>query len=289
MLQVRQQSSHIIACGDGVQVFDAGSAQLLNDLTAVQALCGDSGAAKAFRSVAYSGNVLAAGLAGGVVVWDPRTPDPVAVVSPPAAASTAGVSSFQTAWLRDPTCVAVQLDDWKLVAAFNDRAAAQPERNAQQQQQQLLPACAVAGPSEAPAGLYQALVAVFDMRAVPAASGATGAPWSRPLLALPSADPINCLRFHEGLILTGHSGRDCSLRSFEAPAQSVAGVVAVRGGSIEAPVPQQGGSLPPSGGGAAEGETVFGQADSDPRRRRAAKPAKPLKKLPNNNRFARRR
>ena len=72
---------YIVTCGDGVHIFDAGSAQLLHDLTipanmesvvsSSAASCRGSGAADhwtqwdpneaSFRCVAYSGSVLAAG------------------------------------------------------------------------------------------------------------------------------------------------------------------------------------------------------------------------------------
>ena len=75
-LEVQPQSGYIVTCGDGVHIFDAGSAQLLHDLHVPNEIEHhvlsharfNGGAAHSwdpddasFRCVAYSGSVLAAG------------------------------------------------------------------------------------------------------------------------------------------------------------------------------------------------------------------------------------
>ena len=154
-----------------------------------------------YCSVAYSGSVLAASLGRQAVVFDPRFAAAVGTVrapatvsfpasSAPASASTSMSAHGVTADFSGARCVALALDDWKLAAAFN-----------------------------APAASGNGVVAVYDMRAVPASRGPGG--WSRersvPLLVLPAPARINTVKFHNQFLLAGLAGAECGMWEFMAP------------------------------------------------------------------------
>jgi hypothetical protein len=108
------------------------------------------------------GSLLAAGGVGGIVsLWDVRAARLVACLQ-------AGTGA----------CGGLQLDDWKLVAAFDDDC-----------------------------------VVVHDIRAV----AATGRFQQEPLLSLPTEGRVTALRFCSSVLLAAVEGRPCVSWSFEAP------------------------------------------------------------------------
>ncbi|KAG1659163.1 hypothetical protein FOA52_007544 [Chlamydomonas sp. UWO 241] len=228
-LAVAPDSGRVVSCGDGVHVWDVGTMELLHDLGLPDSLIeeGSSDAAPpSFLCVSHFGSVLAAGTSNGsVVLWDVRCADAIGVIRLPmqprlrvcgGAASGWAVGSAEGPGVLLPTewadVSAVQLDDWKLVVAFNAAGAG----GAQPQPQH------TGGDTSAAAGV----VAVYDMRSAPGAArlSSDDAPSSsdlsrnaQPLLALPTRSRIETVRFHGALLMAGLSGREAVLWSFGAP------------------------------------------------------------------------
>ena len=112
-----------------------------------------------------------------MVLWDPRCAASIGVVSAP------GGDWQPRGRSARPTCATVQLDDWKLVAAFNQGNADGDS----------------AGIGASVSQSSAATVALYDMRAVPAAAAAgasssLAASWAQPLQVHQASGRVNSLK-----------------------------------------------------------------------------------------------
>lgn len=282
-LDVQPRAGYIISCSDGVQLWDAGTVQLLHDLvlpdderdmdaglgTGMVQSPGDPGAdgeaereaGNSFECVAYSGSVLAAGLRNRVVLWDPRC----------AKALGSAVAPWQGS-LASRSCAAVQLDDWKLVAAFNR------------------------GPTEGAAVVYDLRGVSGSISHQASVKSSSASHW-QPLQVLNAPARICSMKFHNELLMAGLSGKECILWSFLPPTQD-RGLPAGQGAAQRSVLGEQGsvgmsGLAGSSGAGGSWGGELLGrsppqsggnveQSSSPPtddlRRGRRGKPAKMVKK-----------
>ncbi|GAX84708.1 hypothetical protein CEUSTIGMA_g12130.t1 [Chlamydomonas eustigma] len=305
-LEVHKQSGYIISCGDGVHIFDAESAELLHDLRVP--LEGDSlepdldDQENHFTCLSYSGSVIAAGLQDCVVLWDPRCASPIGSIKAPKL--TGMLSSNQGNGPASGGCVSIQLDDWKLVAGFNQIGQSFPLSN-------VSPA--------SPALPTGGIVAVYDIRAVgsmhaaaPAgrAGASSGHPdWLQPLQVFRAPGKIHCVKFFEGHMMAGLAGMDCWMWSFKPPRSSrvMRSAHYETEGSSPNPHSHKGstgygsavmGSLASAAAASwQQGDMMSGSVGASPlaqqaedgRRVRTVRPAKAVVKRANNNRFPKRR
>ena len=154
------------AGGGFIECFDIASATRTLTLIDLLDETAEAGVLPVSR-LSVQGSLLAAGGVGGVVsLWDVRAARLVACLQ-------AGTGA----------CGGLQLDDWKLVAAFDDDC-----------------------------------VVVHDIRAV----AATGRFPREPLLSLPTEGRVTALRFCGSVLLAAVEGRPCVSWSFEAPSTTAA-------------------------------------------------------------------
>ena len=159
--------SVLYAGGGFIECLDVASAtRTLTLIDLLDETC-ESGVLPVSR-LSVQGSLLAAGGVGGIVsLWDVRAARLVACLQ-------AGTGA----------CGGLQLDDWKLVAAFDDDC-----------------------------------VVVHDIRAV----AATGRFQPEPLLSLPTEGRVTALRFCGSVLLAAVEGRPCVSWSFEAPSATAQG------------------------------------------------------------------
>ena len=123
------------------------------------------------------------------MLWDPRC-----------AAAVAAVSAPSGSWVRGPDrpyCSAVQLDDWKLVAAFNQDSSTDTLQSSSGGGLGATSATWSRGGGSGGGGGGSGVVAVFDMRAVPSIAAGTGprrSSWGRPLRTLQAPGRVNCIK-----------------------------------------------------------------------------------------------
>ena len=127
------------------------------------------------------------------MLWDPRC-----------AAAVAAVSAPSGSWVRGPdrpSCSAVQLDDWKLVAAFNQDSSTDTLQGSGGGGLGATTSTASRGVGSGGGGGGggSGVVAVFDMRAVPSISSSAGlgprrCSWGQPLRTLQAPGRVNCIK-----------------------------------------------------------------------------------------------
>lgn len=175
----------LASAGWTVDLWDVNTAQRLQTLLAAEDAAGPAGnhnppggaaAARPFSCLSYSGALLACGRPGEIVLLDPRAATPAGRLR----AGRPGAA-----------CAGVQLDEWKLVASFDDGSSA---------------------------------VTVHDIRALPAAgaaaAGGARAGWQSPALSLRAPARVTCFRFHGEVLLAGQEGAECAAWTFKPPAHA---------------------------------------------------------------------
>lgn len=212
-------AGHLVSAGWEVDGWDMETAQRLFTLAAPRGGAGvDAGAAAGgggFGCVSSGANLVAAGRAGEVVLWDVRSTRCVGTIG--AAASARGAAADAPA-AAEPTkqgaggggpaaaadahgeggpgaaggfapapCVGVQLDDWKLVAGW--------------------------GPARS--------LEVYDIRSL--SGSEPGARWREPVMTLQAPARVTCFRFHEQTLIAGQEGAECAMWSFLPPSSLARG------------------------------------------------------------------
>ena len=269
-LEVHPTSGYIAACGDGVQIYDAASAQLLHDLRlpdylthldpdlegrrdlapalppphqahdweedsdededdedeedALGAVNNNNlnlNPAGSFRCIAYSGSVLAAACNSSIILWDPRCSNPIGVIR---SSSLKPYSSSSSSSSHDQSlqCVSLQLDDWKLLAAFNNLEGLNSSGGGG------------GGGGEGTSGGGRGsrvggggLIALYDIRATPALGRmALESPtlihkereaWQKPLMQLEAPSRVYAMRSFGQNLIAGLAGQESAHWSFKAP------------------------------------------------------------------------
>lgn len=280
-MQGHGASGQLVSAGWGVQLWDVSAAALRATLDDGPS-AGPAGARAQhpFSCVSYTGELVAAGRAGEVVLFDPRVAAPVGRLRHGGDGAAAGGAAAACGWLAGkagmaggaaamghpvgdsgpllgsvsglsmqlggtfnagaaaaeaaaapPSCVGVQLDDWKLVTGFRD-------------------------------GSNQ--LHVYDIRALSKGHGSTArGVWQRPLMTLAAPARINAFQYHEQTLLAGLEGQECLVWRFERPS-------GIRGHDAHASAPEPttpasqrrcGGGGPSSGGAGSGAGTAEGGRD----------------------------
>eukprot|EP00878_Enallax_costatus_P006944 GHUV01007277.1.p1 GENE.GHUV01007277.1~~GHUV01007277.1.p1 ORF type:complete len:604 (+),score=213.23 GHUV01007277.1:1623-3434(+) len=211
-----------------------------DDDPALAAAAGGQGAAahsssdgKPFTSVSCYGNLVAAGRAGSVVLWDLRSQDAVGMLTPSSHDIHNGSNS---PGIHSAPCVGVQLDDWKLVTGWTAGDAGGGASSSS--------GCwwrssaDVAGAADSWGATGHSLQ-LYDIRAAASFSscetgsssgGGSRAPWAaEAVMTLPVPNRITCFQFHKQNLLVGQEGADCCLVTFNPPGTNIATTAAAWG------------------------------------------------------------
>ncbi|WIA31181.1 hypothetical protein OEZ86_001186 [Tetradesmus obliquus] len=183
---------------------------------------------KPLTCVSCHGNLVAAGRAGSVVLWDLRSQEAVGSISP----SLLGKPS-------NAPCIGVQLDDWKLVTGWAGSSGASSSSGGSCWWRSTTDIAAAAAAAEAPAGHTLEL---YDIRAAASSSSCGGAGTSsssssssggmwggEALMSLAVPNRVTCFQFHGQNLLVGQEGAECCLVSFQRPGSGTARAAAAWG------------------------------------------------------------